>query len=134
MLHLLNFTRQHRDKLRFAQVGVASTSIDFILFWLLLELSLAATLAHTLSFACGTLFGAIANRNYTFGDRHRPPYLEAIWRTFAIYGATLCTTACLLTPLQQLLPPLAAKMALIPLSVLLNYLGLRYLVFRVTGY
>ncbi|HIW31730.1 MAG TPA: GtrA family protein, partial [Candidatus Paenibacillus intestinavium] len=64
----------------FAIVGVSNTVVDFIIFWLLIQLSVHYIIANIVAYSIGMLNSYIWNNAITFrsNDRHR--YIIAVKR------------------------------------------------------
>jgi putative flippase GtrA len=123
-------TRLPHSVVRFAVVGVANTTIDVGLFWLL-HAPLGIVAANLASTSVGMTFSFVANGRHTFGaDR-------LTVRQAALFMATNAFTMWLLQPLLihaaydvASAPLMVAKVVALGGSVVANYLLYRYLVWR----
>lgn len=125
-------TRSDLALVRFAVVGVANTSIDFVLFTLLVYgADLTPPAANVFSYSAGICSSFALNRGWTFKDSS--PGRELRYRFvlfFAINIANLVLSTILLSALVQFLPPLVAKVLTIPVVFLINYVASSLIVFQ----
>ena len=118
---------------RFAVVGLMNTAVDYGLWALLFYLLHAPLLlAQAASYAAGIANSYVMNSSWTFGastlaDPARIGKFAAV--NAVSYAAGLGAIALF----ALLVPPWAAKVLTVIATVLLNYLGSRLWVFRVSG-
>jgi putative flippase GtrA len=79
-----------RQFVRFLVVGVSNTLISFIVYRLLLAVSMPYAAAAPLSFAAGALNGYILNRRWTF-DARDTTRARVLYVSFAALGAFFTT-------------------------------------------
>jgi putative flippase GtrA len=79
-----------RQFVRFLVVGVSNTLISFIVYRLLLAVSMPYAVAAPLSFAAGALNGYILNRRWTF-DARDTTRARVLYVSFAALGAFFTT-------------------------------------------
>ncbi len=58
--------KKHADKIRFAIVGGANTTIDFTILFILVSLGLSATISNLISTSLALGFSFYANKKFTF--------------------------------------------------------------------
>ena len=117
--------------LRYGAVGGVSTVVDLAAFVVMVDLGLAVLFAAGASFTLGTLINyALCYRFVFVRDRFRRS--EEVLRLFAVsaVGVGLNVLCVWLLLLVLPVPPLAAKIAAVPLVFAWNYLGRRWLVFH----
>ena len=86
--------------LKFGFVGIANTILSYVLFVVLIKLSVYYLLASTVSFVIGTMFSYVLNSRYTFKN---PISLWVYVRFFAVNLISLCVSLLMLFILKQLL-------------------------------
>jgi putative flippase GtrA len=113
---------------RFTVVGVINTAIDVALF-ALLNAPLGIVLANFLSTSAGMTFSFLVNGRFTFGAR------RVALRDAVLFVAANATTMWVLQPLLIVLahdafsaPMLVAKVGSLGVSVVVNFLLYRYVV------
>jgi putative flippase GtrA len=116
---------------RFATVGVANTAIDLTVFWVL-HAPLGIVLANFVSTSAGMTFSFLANGRHTFRVR------RLTLRQAALFLGTNGFTMWLLQPLLIYaarevgsLPLMPAKLIALGVSVVVNFLFYRYLVWPI---
>ena len=117
--------------LRYGFVGGVATIADLGSFIAMVDLGVAVLLAAGASFALGTSINYALCYRYVFvRDCYRRS--EEILRLFAVSAVGVgLNVLCVWSLLLALpLPPLAAKVAAVPLVFAWNYLGRRWLVFH----
>jgi putative flippase GtrA len=115
---------------RFVIVGVVGTALDFGLLWLLLRGGVWQPLAVSVAYVVATGVQFVLNRHYSFRSFDRAAVDQA--RTYLVVSAInwLVAVACVQAGTQALgLAPLWAKALSIPPSVIVSFLGNRYLTF-----
>ena len=117
---------------RFLIVGSLTVGIDFIIYSLCLWLELPINPAKAIGFLTGTVFAYVANRSWTFesgADGH------PILRFMAVYLSNLVVNVSINAAIVWLLGEgkmelLGAFLIATGVSATLNFLGMKYLVFR----
>ncbi|MCM3771362.1 GtrA family protein [Priestia aryabhattai] len=117
--------------LKFCIVGGLNTAIDFFVFSLLSYLGVYYIIAQCISYGCGVLNSYLLNRAWTFqqqGKRRKHEFLK-----FTMLNVvTLIVTSFLLTLFHYKfnisLP--YSKILVTIVSIVLNYIGTRFWVFR----
>ena len=79
-----------RQFARFLLVGVSNTLISFVLYRLLLAVSMPYAVAAPVAFAAGAVNGYILNRRWTFGARDTTR-ARVLYIAFAALGAAFTT-------------------------------------------
>ncbi len=124
----------HREAGVFLVVGCITVLIDFTSYTLLQSWTgLPVDVAKGLGFLIGTAFAYFANRHWTFG--HKEPERGSAWRFAVLYGITLAfnvlVNATSLYALQGMVwSRQGAFLLATGVSAFLNFLGMKYLVFR----
>lgn len=120
---------------KFLVVGGTTVFIDFFAYNILLFFGVDFTIAKAISFLVGTVFAYFANRKWTFSytGSHGKFYLFMI-----VYSANLVINVSSNDFVLWLLgsSPLAVLFAFLVatgISATLNFLGMKYLVFRDKG-
>lgn len=118
--------------IRFAVVGAANTTTDFLVFAALFELArLDLLAANSLAYAAGTVQSYALNKTWTFRDRTRGR--AAGWqfaRFAAVNLAALGLSNAIVWTAAQVMPVLLAKAVAIVTVFFWNYGLSRRLVFR----
>lgn len=121
----------------FLLVGCLTVIIDYAVYqYLAVFWELGINIAKGLSFFSGTVFSYIANRFWTFKNKGR--YLGSIYRFTLLYLSTcainIMVNAVVLSFFSNLLfiGYLAFTIATF-CSSMLNFLGMKFFVFKVTG-
>ena len=124
-----------RQVIRFLVVGFTTVAIDYISYRLLIPLGMGYAPAKAASFIIGTVFAYFANRFWTFGDPESHPAPGSVLRFGVLYATTLlcnvATNGALLAVFSG--HPFAIQGAFVvatAISATLNFLGMKYLVFR----
>lgn len=118
----------------FLIVGSLTVLIDFISYRTLLWLAFVnIDTAKAIGFIAGTIFAYVANRFWTFS--HKPHASGSIWRFILLYSTTLGANVWVneialggLTHLDN--PLVVAFLIATGVSALLNFLGMKFFVFR----
>jgi putative flippase GtrA len=117
---------------RFLVVGVTAVAIDFATYRLLLAASMGVALAKALGFVAGAIFAYIANRDWTF---RAAGGTWVLLRFSLLYAASLGCNVAANAGVLAVLPPgeigrLAAFVSATLLSATINFVGMKFLVFR----
>jgi len=123
-----------RELIKFLFVGSLTVLIDFLCYTGLIWTDLfGINAAKGISFVTGTIFSYFANRLWTF--KHKGPRLSSAWRFGLLYSLTLATnifvnavTLIWLASIPSVMP--TAFLVATGISATLNFLGLKYFVFR----
>lgn len=123
-----------REAATFLVVGCITVLVDFASYTLLQTwIGMPVGVAKGLGFLIGSGFAYFANRHWTFG--HQEPVRGSAWRFVLLYAITLAfnvlVNASSLHALQDM--PWARQGAFLVatgVSAFLNFLGMKYLVFR----
>ena len=117
---------------RFAVIGLVTTTLDLVLFSLLaVGAGVPAVAANVVSYSCGIVTSFVLNRSWTFGVAMDAPGVSrhAI-RFLASNIAGLLLSSVLVGLLVLVLPDVAAKVVSVPLVFVWNYAVARFWVFR----
>ena len=118
--------------IRFCAVGAANTLIDFGVFSLLFYGAGAPILAaHAPGFLVATGNSYILNKHWTFKHRE-PAKVPEIFRFLVVAVSALAVTSLVVYEAAQFVPPLVAKAAAVAVSLVWNYWGMKFAVFRKT--
>ena len=115
-------------------VGGVTVLVDFASYTLLQAwIGLPVDVAKSLGFLIGTAFAYFANRLWTFG--HQEPARGSAWRFVLLYSITLAFNVLVNAAGLHALHGLAwdrqgAFLLATGVSAFLNFLGMKYLVFR----
>lgn len=118
----------------FLIVGSLTVAVDYSLYSLLLGLNtFSVDFAKGLGFLGGTLFAYLANRHWTF--KRPTPVKGSLLRFFLLYASTLLVNVVINKGCLALAPVGQASFAFAFLlatgvSAMLNFLGMKYLVFH----
>ncbi|MGE3624194.1 MAG: GtrA family protein [Bdellovibrionales bacterium] len=117
---------------RFLLVGVTTVFIDLISYHALMLAGLELDIAKACSFTIGALFAYVANKSWTFGQRDHG--LSPMWFVLLYAGTMLVNTAANGMIVRALLPSQAAVTVAFViatgLSAALNFIGMKWIVFR----
>ena len=118
--------------LRFAVIGLVTTTLDFVLFSLLaVGAGIQPVAANVVSYSCGIVTSFVLNRSWTFGvARDTPGVKRHAMRFLASNIAGLLLSSTLVALLVLVLPDVAAKAVSVPLVFVWNYAVVRFWVFR----
>ena len=125
---------EHREFTRFLLVGVSNTLLCYlvfiILFSILPALPVRAALAQAAGYAAGTLWSYHWNARWTF--QTQPSGFRMFFRFVALQLSLLATSALTIGYLVDYLefPVTVTWIAVAAVMTILNFLGMRYLVFR----
>jgi putative flippase GtrA len=118
----------------FLIVGTLTVVLDFVLYRGLIHLGgIGVATAKTISFLAGTSFSYFANRFCTFGHRSHPS--GTALRFGLLYATTLGTNVLINSLMLKLFTGIPAVFPLAFLiatavSAILNFLGLKFFVFK----
>ena len=119
---------------RFLLVGSTSVFIDFIVYlFLLLVLGLETKISKGIGFSSGALFAYFTNRNFTFNSPTKGFFTFSLF--WALYTATLFVNISVNELSLSIFGRGSFGIGLslfiaTGLSALLNFIGMKYLVFR----
>lgn len=123
-----------REAATFLVVGGVTVLVDFASYTLLQSwIRLPVDVAKGLGFLIGTAFAYFANRHWTFG--HQEPARGSAWRFALLYGITLAFNVLVNAASLHAMQGMAwdrqgAFLLATGVSASLNFLGMKYLVFR----
>ncbi len=122
----------HSPLKRFLIVGVASTCVNYGTYMLVYLIAMMSyELAFIIGFLSGTSCGYLLNRAWTFqvklGDHRRD-----VWRYLTVYITSLLIgLTCVRWVVNGLgVDPIAANLGAILVTTCINYVGIRFWVFR----
>ncbi|MCR8633023.1 GtrA family protein [Paenibacillus radicis (ex Xue et al. 2023)] len=114
---------------KFNIIGLCNTAVDFSVFVAATWLGLPAVGAQLIAYGAGMLNSYYWNGRWTFGSiQSSQPAL--IFRFLMLNGFLLGFSTIAVMLLAKLVPVLAAKIAVICTTVVLNYLGSRSWIYR----
>ncbi|GMA63406.1 GtrA family protein [Alicyclobacillus fastidiosus] len=119
-----------RQVIRFGFVGILNTVIDFAMFFALVRfMHCNALVAQSVSYACGLCNSYLWNRLITF--RTQPHSRAAQMFKFAVVnGVSYGVSEICLLVLQGWIPLIATKVVITGITLLLNFIGSKWWVFR----
>lgn len=124
---------KYRRLLMYAAFGCVNVAIDWGVFTVATELLRATPpLGHAAGYVCGMTSNYLLNRNYTFRDGDGGSLARQLTLFIAVCLVSLGVTTLLMRILTQLgLNKYIAKIIVNMLSITINYLGIKKLVFRI---
>ncbi len=122
-----------RELAVFLLVGATTVLVDYAGYSLLLVANLPLDIAKAVGFLIGTVFAYFANKHWTFG--HSEPARGSVWRFTLLYGLTLAANVLVNAAFLQILlgqrwAHTGAFLVATGVSATLNFLGMKFLVFR----
>ena len=120
---------------RFLGVGSLTVLVDLVSYRLCLETGLPVPLAKTIGFLSGTIFAYFVNRFWTFQSQSSH---VALFKFLLLYLSTLLTNVGVNQIVFEAVPlgergQLFAFLVATSVSATLNFLGMKYIVFREKG-
>ena len=120
---------------RFLVVGSLTVLVDLVSYRLCLETGLPVPLGKTIGFLSGTIFAYFVNRFWTFQSQSSH---VALFKFLLLYLSTLLTNVGVNQIVFEAAPPgergqLFAFLVATSVSATLNFLGMKYIVFREKG-
>lgn len=123
-----------RELTLFVVVGVATVLVDLASYRVLASVVfIDVNTAKGLSFICGIIFSYFANKTWTFG--HKSHRAGTLWRHVMLYTNTLWINVLVNSlvlsagyEIENLV--LVAFLVATSVSTVLNFIGMRYFVFR----
>lgn len=121
-----------RQAAKFAVVGVANTSIDFILFAILYyAFAFPIILANTIAYIAGTVNGFFWNKRWTFSEqRHQGRVGWQLPIFVGLYTIGLCLSNITVWFLAPLMSPIIAKAIAVVVTFIWNFLSTRRFVYK----
>ena len=131
--HLKDTKLLHSRVGRFLLVGGTTVLIDFSVYVVLLLIEVEISMAKGVSFSVGAIFSYFANRGYTFKSQRKNTLGFILFSI--LYGLTLAVNVganeLVLFALDETqLFIIFAFLVATGLSAALNYLGMKYVVFK----
>ena len=125
----------NRQIRRFLVVGSLTVLVDLASYRLCLETGLPVPLAKTIGFLTGTIFAYFVNRFWTFQSQRSH---AALFKFLLLYLSTLLTNVGVNQIVFEAVPAgergqLFAFVVATSVSATLNFLGMKYIVFRKKG-
>ena len=116
-------------------VGTLTVLVDLVSYRLCLETGLPVPLAKTIGFLSGTIFAYFVNRFWTFQSQSSH---VALFKFLLLYLSTLLTNVGVNQIVFEAVPlgergQLFAFLVATSVSATLNFLGMKYIVFREKG-
>jgi len=127
-------SRTRGELFRFLLVGGTTVLIDLAAYRLLMFVGLAVPVAKATGFLIGTFFAYFANRMWTFAVTNDGPSGGEVLRFAAVYGGSLVANVVVNGVMLAVLgrTELTIAVAFViatATSALLNFLGMKFLVF-----
>jgi putative flippase GtrA len=132
-LHQESIKLLHSQVGRFLIVGITTVLVDLIIYLLLLFFDFETGLAKALSFSSGAIFAYYANRSYTFQSKRKgllrfilfsALYILTLTINVGVNGSALSALGA--TQFFIIFSFLIAT----TLSAVINYIGMKYIIFR----
>ena len=119
----------------FAIVGVSNTAVDFIIFWLLIQLSVHYIIANIVAYSMGMLNSYIWNNAITFrsNDRHRDIIAVKRMIRFIIWnGCMLLVSSMLIYAVIEFAQwhALISKLVVTIVILMIQFIGSKKWVFK----
>ena len=131
--HLKNIKLLHNQVGRFLIVGIITVLIDFVIYILLLFFDFETDLSKAVSFSGGAIFAYFANRGYTFKSQRKGLLSFALFSTLYILtlGVNVSMNELILSVFGKTqLFIIFAFIVATGLSAAINYIGMKYIIFR----
>ena len=131
--HPKNIKLLHNQVGRFLIVGITTVLIDFVIYILLLFFDFETDLSKAASFSGGAIFAYFANRGYTFKSQRKGLL------SFALFSVLYILTLTINVSMNELILSVFDKTKLLiifafvvatGLSAAINYIGMKYIIFR----
>ncbi|AUP79384.1 GtrA family protein [Flavivirga eckloniae] len=119
-----------KQLLRFVCVGVLAVFVDFIVYFMFVELTdIKYAVAKFISFFSGTIVSYLINKLWTFEQKQRSP--KQFWMFMILYIITLGVNVTVNTMVLSILKnTLLAFLCATGTSTILNFMGQKYWVFK----
>ncbi len=132
------FIRKHLRILKFGIVGCVNTAVDFLVFTILCELvGLMPATSQGFSYASGILCSFVLNRFFTFKDTKSENAVGESTRFLKfliVNGVSFLTSVGLMGVLTSSgLNEYVVKLFVTGITMVINYIGYKILVFKVKG-
>ena len=124
------------DFAKFLVVGSLTVGFDFLVYLGLMSAAITTTdIAKLLGFLSGTIFAYVANRLWTFKSQNEVAIASSLWRFSLLYSLTLLVNVAVNSVFLGFLNGKSyqiqhAFLIATCLSALLNFLGMKYFVFK----
>ena len=131
--HPKNIKLLHNQVGRFLIVGITTVLIDFVIYILLSFFDFETDLSKAVSFSGGAIFAYFANRGYTFKSKRKGLLSFALFSTLYILtlGVNVSMNELILSVFGKTqLIIIFAFIAATGLSAAINYIGMKYIIFR----
>ncbi len=124
-----------RRILKFSLVGVINTSVDFVVFIILVHVMLwEVLLANTVSYSLGTFNSFFMNKHWTFQDRTRySSSLGSFFNFVLINASSLIISSAVVFFLSKSIPAVLAKIFSVCGVLAWNYILTRRFVFKTSN-
>jgi len=118
--------------LKFVVTGVLSTIINYGVFWILYENEVVSYLWASISgYIAGLILGYFLNKCWTFSDKGAHERRKIIGYLFVYITSLLVSIGSLHLMVEYAgLDPRIAQLGAIAISTVLNFLGLKFFVFK----
>jgi putative flippase GtrA len=124
--------------IKFVAAGIANVLLTFAVYVALVGISTPYALANALAWILGIAFSYFLNSTFVFKKKHPQKYRDS--KRFVIfcvaYSLNFVISSSLLAYLVEtgIYDPVRAQYIVIPITVFLNYLASKLIVFRVEHY
>jgi putative flippase GtrA len=133
MSKLKELFNKHRHFILYAMSGCVNTVVDFGVFTLLNVFTpLALAFCQAGGYIAGVISSFILNRNVTFKDGRNTGIFSQLWRFICVNGVSLLVSTFGIQWLTSGgLNDYIAKVIILVITTLINYVGYKLLVFKV---
>lgn len=121
---------KYRSFVAYSLAGVINTGIDFVVFALLISFDANIAVAQAIAYLSGLVSSYFLNKKVTF--KNNTTSIRQIVLFLLVNGVTMTISATTVYCFSTLLGfhEYMAKLLVTPIVMLLNYAGLRYIVFN----
>ena len=119
--------------LRFLLIGSSTVLLDLICYYILIQFDILTSISKGLSFSIGAIYAYIANKSFTF--KHKHYRLSQFFLFLLLYLSTLLVNVIVNEILLNFFSRTSASLIFAFFSATfasasLNFLGMKYIVFR----
>lgn len=119
--------------LKFNAVGVINTLVDTAIYSLLVLTGLDTSIAQVISYSAGVANSYIFNSRWTFRDKETSFKKTVLFIAVNLVSLSVSIAIIELCTRQFGIDKFIAKLISLPFSILINFLGSRFLVFKKTN-
>jgi putative flippase GtrA len=122
-----------RELVRFALVGVATVTIAYIIYRTLVFFGLDRDISNGIAYAVGVCISFFLNKSWTFSNKKRSHQVIIQFLVLHIFSLFACVFVNSIAFTELTNEPFRVEIAFIfgiATSTLLNFIGMKYFVFR----